>query len=172
MAEKFQEPAKTLLAIRPNELDKDCNRNPQMAYHFGTKLAEAQKRVTTLEKSLKLRKAQVILAVHKDPAGYGLVKATELLMESVVETDEEYMRMQKDLIQAEYERDILKQFVLAIADRKQEIENMVYLFGQMYWSKPTISQENQAASEVASQARTNRTLSDTMSKRPHKSDSQ
>ena len=136
------EPDKAALEIHLNKLEVDCQELPQQIYHWGVELAKASKRVKELKNSLKLNYADTASHIRRNPAAYGLDKITEGAIDQCVLRDSTYQHIQNQVIEAEYDEDVLEAFVKGgLADKKSELENMVKLHGQMYWSKPVTHEQ-------------------------------
>ena len=129
------QPNKDLLAIDRNNLELECEKQPQLAFEWGEQLAAASRRAKEARNSLKLAEAQIATEVRTRPGDYGLFKVTEDSVKQAVLLQSEYQQIQKELVIAEYEEDLLQQFCYAWSDRKKELENMVQLHGQMYFSR-------------------------------------
>ena len=128
-----------LLEVRLEHLEEDCAGQSQLMREWGFHKAKAIRAVKDLKKELKLKAAHVGRDVRTNPAEFGLEKATEKAVEEVCLLDADYQDLQDQLIQAEYEEDLLGAFVDAIKDRRDQLRNEVILFGQMYFSKPDTS---------------------------------
>ncbi len=158
----YRPPDYDMLTIHENDLTGDCVKHPKMSFYYGKALAAAERKLSTLKNNLKVLCAQIVMAIQQDPKGWGIEKVTEKTMDAATETHPEVAALKGQIIEAEEEVKILQGFVYAIVDRKAMIENLVKLHGQQYWSKPTLTGEEQAAADVASQSRSAGTLNNTM----------
>lgn len=129
-------PTKDLLAIDLNRLEECCQEQPQLMFLWGTQLAEARKAVKSAKNKVKLRAAKLDSEIRANPTDFGFERPTEKAVEYTITKDTEYQEELKDLIQLEYEEDVLDIFFKTLIDRRGELENLTKLFGQMYWSKP------------------------------------
>lgn len=154
----MKKPNKDLLKINLNRLEEECAGQSQLMAEWGEILADAKRKSKDLRKALKLLTAQISLNVRRDPAEFGLARATDDSVKEVVTTQDEVQNLQDQVIQAEYEEEILDSFVWSIVDRKAQLENLVKLHGQMYWSKPDTSSEETSQSRIAAMQTANKSL--------------
>lgn len=153
----MSEPNKDLLTVHLDRLEDDAKEQPQLMYDWGLELAKAKKKTKQCEKRVKLAKVAADKEAREDPLGtMGLDKTTEPAVKAYVEGNEEVVQCEQDVIDAEYEQDILYAFVESLRDRREEIGNLTKLHGQMYWSKPDgvsqpTEQQRIAATQAASQ---------------------
>ena len=129
-------PDEELLVIHENALEKDCQALPRRTFQWGQKLAQARRRVKEVKNSLKLIFAEIAMDIRNNHLDYGLEKVTEGGIEQTVLLQPSYQSLQSRLVEAEFEEDVLDAFLKSLQDHKKELENMVQLHGQMYWSKP------------------------------------
>jgi hypothetical protein len=132
-------PTKDLLAISLNNLEENCQSNPQLTFVWGTELAKAKRRVKDLKSLYKVACAELEKRIRQQPQAYDLDKVTDKAVEAVITTDNECRNRLDEQQQAEYEEDILKVFMEAVSDRREELGNLTKLHGQMYWCKPDVS---------------------------------
>jgi septal ring factor EnvC (AmiA/AmiB activator) len=146
---------RSILAIDLNRLEEECERNPKLAIEWGQELAKANANLADAEKKVKRIGAELTLAIRRDPESYMKgVKATDETVKAGVLSHPDYQAAEQEVIAAQYEVDMMKAMVYAIADRKTELENITQLHGQQYWSKPhTPTMESQKADRKASQAK-------------------
>lgn len=156
------EPSRDLLAINLNRLEDECKDQPQLMFTWGQELAKARRVSKAAKNRMKLAEVAADKAAREDPfATMGIAKTTEPAIKAYVAGDEEYRQCQQDLIDSEYEEDVLAAFVESLRDRREQLGNEVKLHGQMYWSKPDTNaaptdQQRMNATQAASKAATKR----------------
>lgn len=134
-------PPGNLLMIHQDRLEDDCTQQPQLTFVYGQQLADATRKAKLAKNRLKLVEAELSLDARSDPTAYNLSKITEDALKAVVIVHPEYKHAQQALIDAEHEEEVLRAFIYALNDRKEQLGNMTKLHGQMYWSKPA-AEEN------------------------------
>lgn len=140
---------KGLLDINRNALEEECQDQPKMVFEWVEQAAVAARRVKEAKNKLKLVEAQLILKIRADPQEYGIVgKVTESGINSAVILHPSYQQAQDAVIQAEYDSDVVDGMIKALNDRRSQLENLVKLYGQQYWSKPRIAEEDREAGRV------------------------
>lgn len=140
---------KNVLLINRNSLDEECAHQPQLLFEWGEALARASLRAKEAKNRLKVVEAEIAMDVRSAPQKYGLDKITESSVAATVLLQPQYEAAHKELITAEYEEELLSQMVKALSDRRSELENLVRLHGQMYWSKPDTTATTQEDREAA-----------------------
>lgn len=141
----MNKPDPDLLTIRRNNLDRDCQGHPKLAFEWGENLAGAIKRVKELKNQLKVIAAEIERRVRLQPNKFLLDRVTEKALETITFLDKDYQEVQERLVEAEYEENILQAFVYALMDRKESLKSMTALHGQQYWSKPLQSSKEEQA---------------------------
>jgi len=116
-------------------LEEECQLQPGLMYEAGTQLADQRKNSKIAKNKLKLKAAELGNAMRERPDDFGLSKTTDKAVEDAVLAHKDYQELLKDLIEIEYGEDVCESFKDAVVDRKKELENLVQLHGQMYWSK-------------------------------------
>ena len=128
-----------LLVVSLDHLEENCAGQSQLMRQWGFEKAKAIRKVKDLKRLLKLRNAEIGREVRNNPGEFGLDRGTDKAIEEISLLDADYQNLQDQVIQAEYEEDLLSAFVESIRDRKDQLRNEVLLFGQMYFSKPNTS---------------------------------
>lgn len=129
-------PKEETLDLDLNRLEEACQKQPRMMFHWGKDLALAKKKSKEAKNALKLCFAEASKSIRVAPGMYGLEKVTDASVEATVLTLEGYQKAQQNLVDTEYEEDVLDAFVKALTDRRGEIGSLVQLHGAMYWAKP------------------------------------
>ncbi len=124
------------LEIRLNYLEEDCADQPRLRRYWGEEFANAKRNFLIAENNLKLIKADLSKAFRMDARVNQGQKVTEGSVEDYYITHEQYQAAKKDEIQAEYEMELIKQYIMSLEDRKEQLGNETKLAGQSFWSKP------------------------------------
>jgi hypothetical protein len=132
----MNQPKEETLEIRLDSLETACQNHPQQMFKWGVELAKAKKKTKVAKNDLKLCHARISRQVRFKPGDYALEKITDASVEAAVLDQQEYQDCQQRLIDVEYEEDVLKAFMDAMSDGREELGNLTKLHGQMYFSKP------------------------------------
>jgi hypothetical protein len=133
----------TVLEIHENKLEKDAATQPQLLFKWGKERALARKNAKVAKNNLKLVEADLGKQVRNSPSEFDVDKVTETSVKEAILTHKLYQKAHEDQIEAEYEADVLDEFVNALTDKSKEIGVMSQLHGQQYWSKPKLSEGDQ-----------------------------
>jgi hypothetical protein len=129
------------IAIDPNSLDTEWLGQASLMLDYTKHLAECEKTVNTLKDAVKATKAEIGKDVRSDPKAYGIEKLSNDSVEEAVLSDKEYKRVQRELVEAQYEADIAKGAVESFRQRKSALENLVQLFMSQYFAGPKIPRD-------------------------------
>jgi len=158
-----------------HNLEEEWEKQPELALVYTMAEAEARKAVELLKISveeakdnLKRVEGAVTVEVMEDPSAYGLSKSTKDAVESVVCNNEEveaarkaYHDKQRELVEANYNLDLVHGAVVAITtDRRQGLSNTVELWKAGYFGTP-------GKSGVTSQEESNTTKRSSVEKMKH-----
>lgn len=139
------EPNDDLLAIRQDHLDEDAAGHPRLMFLWGKAFAVAKMKAKQAKNAHKVLEAELDRDIRLCPADYRIEKLTEAAVKACIYTHPSYARTWNELVEAEYEEDILDQFIKALHTRGEQIGNEVKLHGQQYWSKPPVTQGTRQA---------------------------
>lgn len=135
----MQDEKDAILDIDLSRLEDDCREQSKLLRQWGYKLAKAKRVLNDAEKKLKVTKAEVARAVRSRPEAHGVNSTTIDNVNDAVMVNKEYKAVWDEQIEAQYQVDMIQSMVNALHDRRTELENIVKLHGQMYWSKPNTS---------------------------------
>jgi kynurenine formamidase len=133
--------------IDKNQLDVECERQPELVYQYGCKLADAKKELAEANADLDVIKAEVADDVRSNPKKYGLDKITVDAVASAVAAAKEVKAATTDVIAARHLVDTTQAAVNALDHKKRMLENLVDLHGRDYFSSPRVSGDGAAAME-------------------------
>ena len=125
------------LSIDPQALDVEWLKQPRLYMRYAEQLVDAKDRRDRLAQRLDVTKADAdtkarqVLAATDAKVTVDMVRA-QVMKDADVQSDTD------DLLKAEHEVGILQAAVKAFDMRKDALENMVRLHGQMYFAGPTV----------------------------------
>jgi len=111
-------------------------------------LREAKRDLRKAKARYEVAKAEVRLAVNGDPGKFGLTKGTVAEVDAAVTIDKRVRKALEELHEAEYAIDIYSIQVNAREERRRNLEDLVKLHGQDYFSDPRISGSPEIKSRV------------------------
>ena len=123
------------LTLDQYRLDYEAARQSELYEEWATQLAAAKNRLTVAETELDLCEAELGLAIRTNPGKYG-VKPTDKAVAAKILTLPEYREAVKEVNEAKYEKDQYEVMTKGLDHKKVMIENLCFLHGQSYFSKP------------------------------------
>lgn len=126
--------------VRPDHLALDVEwvEQPGLLMKYSKLQAQSDKTVDEIEQNLKVKRSQLILDCHNDPNLLGVdVKTTDKNIEAYYRTHSEHKQLKQDLIQAQYEANMLRNAVFAVQTKKVALQEMDRLLLAEYFSAPT-----------------------------------
>jgi len=129
------------LAIDEMALDLEWLEQPSLMLKYTTKAAKARRNLDRIKEKLSVVKAQVEKEIRADPEEFEIVKVTESAIMSTVLLHDSYQEAMKELIDAQYEYQVVQGAVQAVDQRKQALENMTRLLGLQYYAGPKVPRE-------------------------------
>jgi len=124
--------------IDPDFLDVEFLNHPTLAMKVGKLSAIANKEAKEAEERVKTLRSELVMQANTEPDKYlgKGVKPTAPVVEAYYRTDEDYVEAKTELIEAQYNADMLNHAVFAVQARKTTLENLVRLIGLEYNSTP------------------------------------
>jgi len=146
--------------INPNELDIEWVGQPKKYMVIAEKTVDARAETDALKLRLEELQSKIDSAIRANPAKYGLDKITEGGVLSAIKRHPKFLAVSKELLVAKKKLGLCEQVLSALDHRKKALENLVYLHGQSYFSKPRESEEfeswaKQKARKTTRKANTN-----------------
>jgi len=139
-AEGFEFQYEEDLEIDPDALDTEWMNQPRLYQRYAEQLAIADREAKHRKEKMDTKRAELTLQAHMDGID-GLEKLTEAKVSAWIQTHPEYQAVKEDLIEAEYEAQLLKGAVMAFSQRKNALENLVILHGQQYFASPKLPRD-------------------------------
>ena len=125
-----------LLEIDEMRLDQEWKDHSDRFAYFGQKQAESRSEWEQAKAKLEVVKAELDLAIRKNPENYGLPKVTESVIASAIVTQPSYQETQQAVIEAKHAMDVYAVAVEAFEHRKKSLENLVSLHLSNYYAAP------------------------------------
>lgn len=141
--------------IDESSLDLEWLNHPSKVLKVTELQAQLKKELDMASEELSCIKAELDLAIRRDPRKYGIEKITETAIGSATQMDENYQEATQKVIDARYEYQNAQGAVTAFDHRKSSLENLVKLLNQGYFAGPSlprnISEEKELKSKNATQ---------------------
>ena len=122
--------------IDPHRLDDEWVGQPDKMYRAGDILADAKDRADRAKARRHLVKAEVELRVRKNPAAFGLDRATEASIAAVIITVDEYKDALDKVHRTKLKVGRAAALEKATEQRKSALENLVKLHLANYYGDP------------------------------------
>jgi hypothetical protein len=122
--------------IDPDALDIEWLSQSALMMRYAKAAAEARRQVDLAKERLDIVKADLDRKIRSNPEEFGIVKPTESGVANTILLQPAYMAASKEFIDAKYEAEMTRGAVGAIDSRKNALENLVRLFGQLYFAGP------------------------------------
>lgn len=130
--------------IDENGLDTEWLQQPSLMMRYGKEKAAADDVVERAKHDFDVVRAQLDLAIRKDPTKYGAaegVKITEAVVNALLIQNELYTEAHEEYLDAKHHADLAKVAVQAVDGKKTALENLVKLHGQQYFSSPSVPRD-------------------------------
>lgn len=132
------------ITINPDELDIAALEQSNLAMKYSRLTADAERAAKKAHEKVKVLRSQLVKDVSNDPErllGKGQ-KATGVLIEAYYRDHPDYKAAKKELVEAEYQRDIMKAASDHVAfQRKKMIEILAQLLQAEYFSSPSVPRD-------------------------------
>lgn len=140
--------------INPHALDQEWLRQAPMYHGVAVQVADARRDVEEAKRVLDVAAAELMLAIRKDPAAYGLEKPTVDQTAAAVQIQPAHKRAATAQIEAKHALDMLTAAQGAMDHKKRALENLVHLQSQSYYSEPRAETpaDREVMAEVGKQA--------------------
>lgn len=128
--------------IDESALDVEWLGQPTLMMRYSRALAKAEKEVSRLKEKIKVTAAVLDKDIRSNPGQYKIdVKLTEAVVNNAIIIQDEYQELQEELIDAQYEVNMLKGAVESIKERKDALQDLVRLHGQQYFAGPSVPRD-------------------------------
>lgn len=131
------------LYIDESALDVEWIGQPQLMLKYSREYAKAEREVARMKEKISVKRAKLDKEIRIEPEKFGLsdVKITEAVVNNAIITDKEFQKLTEDLIEANYEVNMLKGAVDAVKQRKDALQDLVKLHGQQYFAGPKMPRD-------------------------------
>ena len=119
-------------------LDVEWLEQPNLMLKYGKLVVDARKEYDLAKERLDVVKAELDKEIRMNPDEFGLTKATESAIFSVILTHPKYRKVSDRLIEAKYNLGMVQTVANSIDVRKAALENLVRLHGQQYFAGPKV----------------------------------
>ena len=126
-----------ILSIDKTRLDEEWIDQPKLFFKYASSLAKTIREEQDAKANRELIKSKIASNIRKNPKKYGLEKATEAAINSVIMKLSKYRDAKKILLDLRYDIGVLQAMVNSLNHRKSALERLVSLHGQNYFSTPT-----------------------------------
>ncbi len=120
------------LEIDPDAIDVAWIDQSMLLYRYKSLLADARKKRAELSEKIKIVRSQLIKEKKEEDK-----KVTGVMIEAYYRDHPKHKKVKQELINSEYEVDLLDAAVWAIQHKKTALENLVRLLGMDYFSSPS-----------------------------------
>lgn len=126
------------LYIDPFTLDEEALIQPTLMKKYTSLLAGAKREVDRVAERLSVCKAELDKKIRKDPEKYGLDKLTENIIMSTILVQKKYRKINNELIEAKYQKEMTGGSVASTEHKKSSVELLVKLLGMNYFAGPSV----------------------------------
>jgi len=110
--------------------------HPRLYKQWNDAYAESRQIKSRKKQRLSILKAQVALEIKNDPLRFGIDKATDKMVDICINNDGRIIKAERELIDAQYDEDVLSGAVEAFSHRKDSINNITKLVLNDWHSYP------------------------------------
>jgi len=128
-------------SIDDSALDVEWLRQPELMMKYTQLEAQGQQEYEQAELNYKITRAEMDKKVRDNPDAYNLSKTTETAIQAAVRTTPEYKEAKDRMIDAQYDWNMAKAAVRSMYAKKEALENLVRLHGQLYFAGPSVPRD-------------------------------
>ena len=143
-----------IFELQLDSLDRHWIEQPKLVHQCGLKLADTKNTMERHRAKLSVIRAEADQEARVDAINTK-VKITEKIISSVVDTNDNVIKMERQLADDKHTADILSAKMVALEHRKRALEGLVSLHGQDYFAVP---QTNSAGHEYLNDKETARAV--------------
>lgn len=129
---------KSFTEIDLARLEEECLRQPKLYNKYSKMLADAKLDLAEAKAECEVAEASVKTEIRESPTKHGITKITESVVNEHMVMSEHYQHALQRMNQAKHKVDVLDAVINTLEHRKRMLENLVTLFGQNYFSKPSV----------------------------------
>lgn len=128
----------SITEIDKGHLDKEWILQVKLFGKYARLQADAKAVHAALKADLELLHSQLDGRIRRKPARYGLKSVTEKGIESVIIQEEEYQKLQFNIMQSKLKEDRLGGIIRTLEHRKAALQDLGQLFLADYFAKPSV----------------------------------
>ncbi len=129
------------ITINQDALDVEWLEQPRLMLKYGRYMAEAELELATAKQNMEVKYAELDKDIRENPGDYGIEKIVEAGVMAAIKMNEGYKSAVKEYNECQYEYTMAKNAVKAFEHKKEALENLVRLFGQQYFSGPSVPRD-------------------------------
>lgn len=137
-------------------LDVEWIHQPGRFMKYAEKQASAKRELDELKQELKVLESELLLQAAEEGEELIGSKPTVAVVDAWVKSNKRHIEASKEIIQKDYELNILQSAVRAFDQRKSALENLVRLWQGSYFSGPREPKDYSAVDGVVEQVRPKR----------------
>ena len=122
--------------VDEHRLTEEWVEHPTRVFHYAQLTANAQMKLDKARRHDEVLRANLSLAVRRNPEQFGLQKTTEGMIEAVIESNDEVQESATTIISLKNELDLAKAAVSALESKKKALECIVQLHATSYFATP------------------------------------
>ena len=125
------------VAIDPDKLDEEIFSQPGLYMQFSEIYARAERKKEKLKHKLEVLKSKLNYEVRIDPGAFGLSKIKTIsnpVVDNAVQHNSEVRKLQEEIIQTNYEVNIIGAAITSLEHKKRMLEKAVDLYNGQYFS--------------------------------------
>lgn len=124
--------------IDQDALDVEWLHQPALMMKYTNLQANARREIDRQKEAVAVMKAQIGKDIRDDPDRYRIEKITDKVVEAAILLEERYQTINSELIDVQYEYQMLNGAVAAVEQRKAALEGMSKLLGLQYFAGPKV----------------------------------
>ena len=124
-------------SIDPGNLHEEWFQQSNLYWRYSSALAKANREKKKLHEKVKWTRSKLVLAANKDPQEVmGVKTANQTNLDAFFRVQPDYVNLKDELIEKEYECEMLENAVWSLQQKKAALENAVQLYKGEYFSGP------------------------------------
>lgn len=127
--------------IDESALDIEILEQPRLMMKYAEHAARTKQEADEASEELNVIRAELDKRIRQNPEDFGVDKITETVVSNTILLQDAYKEASQKLIQANYEANMAKLAAQTISSRKDCLEAMVKLHGQLYFAGPKIPRD-------------------------------
>ena len=127
--------------IDPSQLDIEAVQQAELFFKYAEQAVKAKSKAEKLKFKLEVTEANLSLDCRANPEDFGLVKPTENAIASAIKSNDKYIKLHNEYLDACEEYSMCDKMVNALEQKKRMIEVLVTLHGQQYFAGPSVPRD-------------------------------